>query len=437
MRVLVIGSGGREHALAWRLRRSPGVTELLAAPGNYGTAQLGTNLPLAETDLDGIAAAAASYAVDLVTVGPEIPLAMGLADRLNAAGIPVFGPSQAAARLESSKSFARDVMDAAGVPGPNYRVFDDPDAALRYIDAANRPLVVKADGLAAGKGVAMCATPTDAKAAVQACMAERIFGAAGNTIVVEDWIRGNEVSVFGFTDGVNLSAVAAATDYKRAGDGDTGPNTGGMGSYGPPHFWNDAMAELIRRDFMLPVIAEMGRRGCPYRGALYCGLMLTDAGPCVLEFNCRFGDPETQVIMPQLLTDPAAVMLACANGSLDDAPPVEWSPRPTVGVVLASGGYPGLYRTGYPVSGLDADAAVGVDIHSDAETGGSLVFCAGVNPDADNRPVTAGGRVLCAVGCGATVSDARRLAYSRIDDIGFQGAYCRRDIAELPALTPR
>ena len=434
MRVLVIGSGGREHALAWRLRQSPGVTELLAAPGNYGTAQLGTNLPVSETDLDGIVAAAVSHAVDLAVVGPEVPLALGLADRLAGAGIAVFGPSQAAARLESSKSFARDIMDAAGVPGPNYRVFDDPDAALDYIDsdAANRPLVVKADGLAAGKGVAMCATPDDARAAVQACMEQGIFGAAGTTIVVEDWIRGQEVSVFGFTDGVNLSAVAAATDYKRAGDGDTGPNTGGMGSYGPPHFWNDALAEQIRRDFMLPVIAEMGRRGCPYRGALYCGLMLTDAGPRVLEFNCRFGDPETQVIMPQLLTDPAAVMRACANGSLDDAPPVEWSARPTVGVVLASGGYPGPYDTGYPVSGLDwADDAAAT------ETGGSLVFYAGINADADHRPVTAGGRVLCAVGCGASVAEARRLAYRRIDGISFTGAYCRRDIAELPALAPR
>lgn len=429
MRVLVIGSGGREHALAWRLRQSPGVTELLTAPGNYGTAQLGTNLPVADNDLDGIVAAAASHAVDLATVGPERPLAMGLADRLNGAGIAVFGPSQAAARLESSKSFAREVMEAAGVPGPNYRVFDDPAAAWGYIDAAKRPLVVKADGLAAGKGVAMCAAPSEAKAAVQACMDDRIFGAAGSTVVIEDWIRGQEVSVFGFTDGVKLSAVAAATDYKRAGDGDTGPNTGGMGSYGPPHFWNDALAERIRRDFMLPVIAEMGRRGCPYRGALYCGLMLTDAGPRVLEFNCRFGDPETQVIMPQLLTDPAAVMRACANGSLDDAPPVEWSTRPTVGVVMASGGYPGDYQTGYPVSGLDDDGGTG--------NGNSLVFCAGVNPDADNRPVTAGGRVLCAVGSGASVAEARRLAYSRIDGISFAGAYCRRDIAELPALACR
>ena len=423
MRVLVIGSGGREHALAWRLGQSDSVTEVLAAPGNYGTAQVGVNLAIADTDLDGIVAAAASNDVDLVVVGPELPLAMGLADRLEEAGIAVFGPAQAAARLESSKSFAREVMDAAGVPGPNYRVFDDAAAAIDYIDAAGRRLVVKADGLAAGKGVAMCATAAEARAAARACMDEGVFGEAGRTVVIEDWIEGPEISVFGFTDGVKLSALTAAADYKRIGDGDTGPNTGGMGSYAPAIYWNARLEEWVREAVMLPVIAELGRRGCPYRGALYCGLMLVrGSGLRVLEFNCRLGDPETQVIMPQLVSDPAAVMLACAVGSLDDAPAVEWSGRPAVGVVMASGGYPGDYGTGYAVSGLGPEA--------DDGTGNSLVFCAGVQADVGGNPVTAGGRVLCAVGRAATVRDARLRAYRRVRGIGFEGAYYRGDIGE-------
>ena len=422
MRVLVVGSGGREHALAWRLAGSAGVTGLYAAPGNSGTARLGTNWAVADDDVAGMVSAAVAHKVDLAVIGPEVPLALGMADRLNEAGIPAFGPSQAAARLESSKSFARSVMDAAGVPGPGYRVFQTAGAALEYIDAHDRPMVVKADGLAAGKGVAMCATREEARRAVRSCMEERVFGDAGATVVIEEWLHGPEVSVFGFTDGESLSPVVAAADYKRAGDGDTGPNTGGMGSYGPPAFWNAALAAQVRQEYMLPVIAELARRGCPYRGALYCGLMLTAGGPRALEFNCRFGDPETQVIMPRLLTDPAPVMLACAGGRLSEAPAVAWSGRAAVGVVLASGGYPGAYRTGYPVAGLgDAD-----------DDGNSILFHAGMQPDADggDAPVTAGGRVLTAVGLGDSVGDARRYAYRRIERVSLENGYYRRDIAD-------
>ena len=421
MRVLVVGSGGREHALAWRLARSQSVTELFAAPGNSGTALLGTNLPVSDTDVDGIVAASIARNVDLVVVGPETPLAMGLSDRLTAAGIAAFGPSRAAARLESSKSFARSVLDAAGVPGPNYRVFETVSGALNYVEHHDQPVVVKADGLAAGKGVAMCANREDAQYAIRACIEDRIFGDAGTTIVVEDWLHGPEVSVFGFTDGENLSAVTAATDYKRIGEGGTGPNTGGMGSYGPPHFWNDELAEQIRNDFMLPVIRELANRNAPYRGALYCGLMLTDAGPRVLEFNCRFGDPETQVVMPQLLSDPAEVMLACATGSLHDVAPVRWSTRPAVAVVMVSDGYPGPYQTGFPIAGLDDG-----DASDDA-----MVFHAGAQraDDGSNTVLTAGGRVLACVGLGDTVDEARRRAYRRIDAISFEGAYHRPDIA--------
>ena len=369
MRVLVIGSGGREHALVWRLAGSAKVTDLFAAPGNSGTASLATNLAIAETDIDGLVDAALGQSIDLVVVGPEIPLSMGLSDRLTAAGVPCFGPSRAAARLESSKSFARDVLDAAGVAGPEYRVFRTASAALAYAEHRNRPLVVKADGLAAGKGVAMCANLEEAKTAIAMCMQDRVFGEAGEAVVIEEWLHGPEVSVFGFTDGENLSPVVAATDYKRVGEGDTGPNTGGMGSYGPPTFWDETLAAHIRSEIMLPVILEMASRGSPYRGALYCGLMLTDDGPRVLEFNCRFGDPETQAIMPRLVSDPVEAMMACATGSLTDIDPVAWSDRPAVAVVMVSGGYPGSYDTGLEIHGLDAESCDGED---------SVVFHAGV-----------------------------------------------------------
>ena len=429
MRVLVVGSGGREHALAWRLARSANVTEIFSAPGNSGTAELGTNLPIAETDIDALATAAADLSVDLVVAGPEVPLSLGLSDRLAAAGIPCFGPSRAAARLESSKSFARDVLDAAGVAGPEYRVFRSTSAALAYAEHRNRPLVVKADGLAAGKGVAMCANLEEAKTAIAMCMQERVFGEAGEAVVIEEWLHGPEVSVFGFTDGENLSPVVAAADYKRVGEGDTGPNTGGMGSYGPPAFWDETLAERIRCEIMLPVIREMALRGSPYRGALYCGLMLTDDGPRVLEFNCRFGDPETQAIMPRLVSDPVEAMLASATGSLDDVAPVEWSDNPVVAVVMVSGGYPGSYPTGLEIHGLDGTGRDGGD---------SLVFHAGVRSteDGSGRLLTAGGRVLACVGMGDDIEQARDHAYRRAAEISFDGAYYRRDIADLRSGQP-
>ena len=422
MRVLVVGSGGREHALAWRLAQSPAVSAILTAPGNAGTAALGTNLPISDTDVDAIVDAAQSESVGLVVIGPETPLALGLSDRLESVGIPAFGPGRAAAQLEASKSFARSVMDAAGVPGPNYRVFQNPSGALNYVDYHDQPVVVKANGLAAGKGVAMCHTREEAKIAIRACMDDRIFGASGDTVVIEDWLHGPEVSVFAFADGERLSPATAATDYKRIGEDGAGPNTGGMGSYGPPVFWNQDLAATIRQDFMLPVIRELAERGSPYRGALYCGLMLTADGPRVLEFNCRFGDPETQVIMPRLDSDPVEIMLACAAGDLEDADPVRWSARPTVAVVMVSGGYPGTYQTGFPIDGLD-------HAPDDPDT---LVFHAGTllsGDDANPAVLTAGGRVLACVGSGDTVEAARQRAYARAAQITFDGAYYRRDIA--------
>ena len=321
------------------------------------------------------------------------------------------------------------MLDAAGVAGPEYRVFRSTSAALAYAEHRNRPLVVKADGLAAGKGVAMCANLEEAKTAIAMCMQERVFGEAGEAVVIEEWLHGPEVSVFGFTDGENLSPVVAATDYKRVGEYDTGPNTGGMGSYGPPAFWDETLAERIRCEIMLPVIREMALRGSPYRGALYCGLMLTDDGPRVLEFNCRFGDPETQALMPRLVSDPVEAMLAGATGSLDDVALVEWSDNPVVAVVMVSGGYPGSYQTGLEIHGLDGTGRDGDD---------SLVFHAGVRSaeDGSGRLLTAGGRVLACVGMGDDIEQARDHAYRRAAEISFDGAYYRRDIADLRSGQP-
>ena len=293
----------------------------------------------------------------------------------------------------------------------------------------NRPLVVKADGLAAGKGRCDVRQPEEAKDRDRHVHADRMFGDAGETVVIEEWLHGPEVSVFGFTDGENLSPVVAATDYKRVGEGDTGPNTGGMGSYGPPAFWDETLAERIRAEIMLPVIREMASRGSPYRGALYCGLMLTDDGPRVLEFNCRFGDPETQAIMPRLVSDPVEAMMACATGSLTDIDPVEWSDRPVVAVVMVSGGYPGSYETGLEIHGLDGERCDDED---------SLVFHAGVRSaeDGSGRLLTSGGRVLACVGMGDDVGQAREHAYRRAAEISFDGAYYRRDIADLRSAQP-
>ena len=296
MKVLVVGSGGREHALAWRLKLSPQVTDLWVAGGNSGTAQIATNVPVSPEDVDGVCTVAKDMAVDLVVVGPERPLVDGLADRLTAIGIPTFGPSKAAAQLEASKSFARHILQDASVPGPEYRVFNDQSAALDFLYSHQGRVVVKADGLAAGKGVALCSNVEEAVIAVKGCMDDRIFGSAGDTIVVEEWLEGTEVSVFAFSDGQHLSAPVAACDYKQVGDGDQGPNTGGMGSFAPPVFWNSDLAEQVSKTILKPTLAAMAERGCPYRGMLYAGLMFTKEGPKVLEFNCRFGDPETQVI---------------------------------------------------------------------------------------------------------------------------------------------
>jgi phosphoribosylamine--glycine ligase len=427
MRVLIVGSGGREHALAWRLGQSPRLTDLWLASGNAGTAGLAANLDISPDDVKGIADAAQSLPIDLVVVGPEMPLALGLVDQLNALGVAAFGPTKAAAQLEASKSFALTLMQEASVPCPRFGVFHSQEAALTFLRQYRDPVVVKADGLAAGKGVLLCSTPEEAAAAVRACMVEGVFGAAGETVVIQEFLCGIEVSIFAFSDGEHLSSLVAACDYKRANDGDQGPNTGGMGSYSLPEFWTEALAESIRRQVMQPVIDAMARRGTPYRGVLYAGLMLTDAGPKVLEFNSRLGDPEAQVVLPLLATDPLEVMLACLEGRLDQVP-VSWQKSACVGVVIASGGYPAKYDTGFEITGLEGRDDTTLIFHA-----GTRLFQDRGGP---SRVLTSGGRVLTVVGLGNSLAEARQRAYHRLQPIRFHGAQYRTDIALAPATSP-
>ena len=421
MKVLIVGSGAREHALAWRLKQSPELTGLWVADGNAGTASIATNLEIRPEDVTGLVSAAQSLGIDLVVVGPELPLSLGLVDRLSSLGIPGFGPTQAAARIETSKSFALEVMQQAGVPHPEFQVFREQRAALDFINKHPGPTVVKADGLAAGKGVFLCGTPEEATAAVRACMTDREFGEAGESIVIEELLTGAEVSVFAFSDGQHLSALAAACDYKRLEDGDRGPNTGGMGSFAPPDFWNPTVEEEVERTIFRPVIEAMARRGSPYRGVIYAGLMLTASGPKVLEFNCRLGDPEAQVLLPLLATDPLEVFVACIQGWLDRTP-VIWDTLSYVGIVMASTGYPGAYGTGFGISGLGGDEE------------STMVFHAATrreSQDNSDRLVTSGGRVLTVVGRGNSLAEARARAYDRVRRVQFQGSYYRNDIAAV------
>ena len=431
MRVLVVGSGAREHALCWRLKLSPQVSDIWVAAGNSGTALIADNVPVSPEDVDGLASLASQLKVDLVVVGPEQPLVDGLVDRLSGMAIPAFGPSTSAAQLEASKSFARQVMTDAGVPGPDYRVFHDCSAALEFVGNHSSPVVIKADGLAAGKGVALCSSPEEAVLAVKGCMEDRIFGAAGDAIVIEEWLQGTEVSIFAFCDGERLSTPVAACDYKQVADGDQGPNTGGMGSFAPPPFWNADLSEQICRTILEPTVARMAEIGCPYRGMLYAGLMLTSNGPKVLEFNCRFGDPETQVILPLLESDPVEVMQACISGNLAQTP-VIWGNRAHVGVVMVSGGYPGAYETGKEITGLEGHSQSADMASLDAD---HLVFHAGADQVTDEsgvtRTLTSGGRVLTVVGRGQSIDEARVAAYRKVEQIHFEDARYRLDIGDL------
>ena len=421
MKVLLLGSGGREHALAWRISQSPRRERLWVAEGNAGTARLATNLPVDPGDTLAVVETARSLGIDLVVVGPELPLANGVVDRLAEAGIAAFGPTRAAARIESSKGFARSIMQEAGVPGPSFAVFRDERQALEYLSSRPGPTVVKADGLAAGKGVMLCPTAEEASAAVRRCLTEGAFGAAGKTVIIEEFLTGREVSVFAFTDGETISPLVAACDYKQVGEGDVGPNTGGMGSFTPPEFWNEGLAEEVKGTVIAPVLRQLAARGTPYRGVLYAGLMLTEKGIQTLEFNCRFGDPEAQVILPLLESDPLEVMLACAQGTLDQVP-VSWRSQAHVGVVMTSGGYPGEYQTGFRITGLETKIPSSLVFHAGTRLAGESPGGPG------NSVVTSGGRVLTVVGWGHNLADARSNAYRRLEKIHFDGCYYRQDI---------
>jgi len=422
MRIAVVGSGGREHALLAALAQSPEVDRLFAVPGNAGTAEMAENVPgVGATDAAALAGFAEDRRVDLTIIGPEQPLVAGVADELLDRGLPVFGPTAAAARIEGSKAFAKEVMAAAGVPTARSETFTDPDAAVAALDDFGPPWVVKADGLAAGKGVTVTGDHAAARAAVEAALVGRVHGEAGRTILLEEFLEGPEASVFAVTDGRTVLPLAPARDHKRVGDGDTGPNTGGMGAFSPLPDVDDDLVEEIRRTVLEPTVAELARRGARYQGLLYAGLTLTPAGPRVLEFNCRFGDPETQVILPRMTSDLADLAWAAVEGTLSGCK-VSWDPRPCVTVVLASGGYPGSYRTGLEIEGLAAAAA----------RPGVNLFHAGTSLDPAGRVRTAGGRVLGVTALGDDLADARARAYQAAELIRFDRVHYRRDIAATP-----
>jgi phosphoribosylamine---glycine ligase len=423
VKVLVLGGGGREHALCWALDRAPSVTGVLCAPGNVGIAGVAELHEVDPNDPEGVTTLARAEGVDLVVVGPEAPLVAGVADALADARIPVFGPTADGARIEGSKTFSKDVMAAAGVPTAAHWSGTEPDEAKTALRRFGAPYVVKADGLAAGKGVRICADRAEAEEAIDAALVDRVFGEAGATVVVEEYLHGPEVSLFGICDGKTVVPLVPAQDFKRVRDGDEGLNTGGMGAYSPVPALTPDLVEDIRRTVLQPTLDELARRGARFVGVLYAGLVLTDAGPRVLEFNARFGDPETQVVLPRLRTDLGELLLACARGSLATFGPLAWDDRACVTVVLASGGYPGDYETGVPITGLAAAAA-----HDDA-----IVFHAGTRRDGDTV-VTAGGRVLAVSGLGDGIAAARAAAYRAADAIDFDGAHRREDIAAAPTV---
>lgn len=422
MRVLVIGAGAREHALCWALARSPRLSRLYCAPGNGGTAALAENVPCDPLDFAACADWAERHAIDLTIVGPDDPLGGGIVDVFAARGLPAFGPSAAAARIESSKVWAKSLMESAGVPTAHAARVGNRAAAEAYLTrhiarGGSFPLVVKADGLAAGKGVFITADATETRAALDALLVERRLGAAGRAVLIEEYLTGPELSVFAFSDGERVVLLAPARDYKRALDGDFGPNTGGMGAYSPPGDASPALLAEIEARILRPTVAALAQAGAPFRGLLYAGLMLTRDGPCVLEFNARFGDPETQVVLPRLDGDLLELCAAVAAGRLDQVPVPRWRPAAACGVVLASAGYPGAFTRGAPIHGLEAlDAGV-------------LAFHAGTRCDDAGQLVSAGGRVITLVALGATVAEARARVYANVARVRFAGARYRSDIA--------
>jgi phosphoribosylamine--glycine ligase len=416
MKVLLIGNGGREHALAWKLAGSSRVTALYALPGNPGTSQVADNVPIDPMDFPAVTKFVRENGIELVVIGPEDPLAAGLADAIEAMGVKVFGPNKAAAQIEADKWFAKELMRHQAVPTAEARTFTNPDAADEYIKVRNGPCVVKASGLAKGKGVTICYKPEHAHDAINTIMRKSAFGTAGTRVVIEEMMSGPECSILAFVDKHNIYVMETAQDHKPVDDGDTGPMTGGMGAYSPTPVISEANLSAIERDIFVPVIDGLAREGIQYKGVLYAGLMMTAAGPRVLEFNCRFGDPETQPLMMRLKSDLAEIMLAVAEGRLDQVD-LKWDPRPAMCVVATSKGYPGNYPKHLPISGIDKAECI-PDVK---------VFHSGTSIK-DGRLVTDGGRVLGVTALGKTIADAQSRAYEAMKHIHFDGMHYRKDI---------
>ena len=418
MNILVVGGGGREHALCWKIAASPLCDRLYCAPGNAGIAEVAECLPVGAEDIDGLVAQARDTAIDYVVVGPEAPLVTGLVDRLSDAGIPAFGPSAAAARLEASKGFLKDLCAAYGIPTADYGRFVDAASAKRFVRETGAPIVVKADGLAAGKGVTVAASVAEAEAAIDEIMVQRSYGEAGASLVIEECLEGEEVSFFALVDGETALPLISAQDHKRAGEGETGPNTGGMGAYSPAPALSEALAAEVMETIIRPTVRAMAEQKHPYRGVLYAGLMMTGDGPKLLEYNVRFGDPECQVLMVRMVSDLLPALIATTDGVLDSVD-LRWTPEPAITVVMAAKGYPGAYAKGDEIRGLDAAAA----------TEGVTLFHAGTKADAEGRILANGGRVLNVTAQAPSLAEARARAYAAIDKIDWPGGFCRRDIA--------
>ncbi len=416
MKVLVVGGGGREHAIIWKLSQSPKIDELYCAPGNGGISKLATCVAIKATDIEGIVNFSKVNKIDLVMVAPDDPLVAGMVDALEAAGIRAFGPVKAAAIIEGSKAFSKDLMKKYNIPTAAYEVFDSSEKALKYLDTCSAPIVVKADGLALGKGVIIAKTLDEAKAAVDSIMKDRVFGAAGNRVVIEQFIEGPEVSILAFTDGKTVVPMVSSQDHKRVFDHDQGPNTGGMGTFSPSLIYDNKLAEQCMKEIYLPTIEAMNKEDRKFKGILYFGLMITKDGPKVIEYNARFGDPETQVVLPRLKTDLLDIFNAIIDEKLAEIE-IEWNDNAAVCVIAASGGYPGKYATGLEISGLE-------EAEADKNT---IIFHAGTSVK-DGKLCTAGGRVLGVTAVEENMEKAISKAYAGIEKISFEGMHYRKDI---------
>jgi phosphoribosylamine--glycine ligase len=413
---MVIGGGAREHALAWKIAQSPNVTELYVAPGNAGTVAIARNLNIRPNDIEALAKAAQDIGIELTVVGPEAPLASGIVDRFEHLGIPIFGPTKAATRIESSKVFAKKLMQKYAIPCPKGVTFSNYAEGKKYLESQPVPIVVKADGLAAGKGVIIAGSRGEALKALSDILEAKIFGSAGDSVVIEECLTGREISLLAFTDGKTVVPMVPACDYKRIFDNDQGPNTGGMGSYSPPGFFDAKLTQRVMETILKPAVRAMANEGIPYKGVLYAGLMIASDMPKVLEFNARFGDPETQAILPRLQTDLVDILLAVIDNRLGEAT-MEWTDNACVGVVMASAGYPGNYKTGFPITGLN-------NLDKDI-----LVFHAGTKLGDNSQVYTDGGRVLTVTTTGKNMAEARAKVYQNLPHIHFDGCHYRKDIA--------